>query len=750
MTISNLSKPIILIAACLATYIVEAKTDLFSAMQQHREPKARGASSSRLAIVRITDAARAHDVANEVNEVQRDRGTLLLVEATDSQLEALAKKPWIADISYREGRVRPMMDKVRSSVAADKVQAGTEVVDGRRYLGAGVLTALVDQGLDPNHLNFTDAEGKSRFEAVWTYNENDGTYTEYIGDDAIAGCSTDMPSAFHGTYTCGIMAGSYDGKATVALSDANGTVSVLEGNMPYRGIAPEARIVGGVGVLADANIISAVENIIDYSKSVGLRPVINLSIGSPGGPFDLGDPLCAYLNEVGKEDAVIVAAAGNDGHKRMSIDKRFSATDMAPVLSFFDGLGDAGSESPRTLYLQVWSDDDRHPCVELVSYDPNAASECIKSVYTVTDDLVYLTTDPEQVDETTVYSSDLAAGFNGLFVSAREINEVNGRSCTIMMFSLSAAETNNGRLLGIRISGKPGERHYITTDGTLQLSGNNVPGAVNGNADLSISTMVCADNILSVGAYVSRTSSPCLNGSVRNIYNYFYDAADGAPAYFSSYATLPDGRNYPTVTAPGNEVISSYSRYYTSQLSDAQLGGFTAKATDANGVQHYWQSECGTSAATPVVAGVVATWLEADPTLTTADVIDIISKTAVSDSYTQNVGPKAKWGYGKIDALAGLNEVLSRKAGVDGIIADNSEQIRVLRNGNEFTVSVFGASHIAVKVYDIAGRLHAVATDNGENLNLDLGTMLSGIYIINVEADLHGSAMHRTIKAAIK
>jgi subtilisin family serine protease len=69
----------------------------------------------------------------------------------------------------------------------------------------------------------------------------------------------------------------------------------------------------------------------------------------------------------------------------------------------------------------------------------------------------------------------------------------------------------------------------------------------------------------------------------------------------------------------------------------------------------------GTSMAAPVAAGITALWLEAYPNLTTADVRYIIQETAKTDEFTESfiTTPNRYWGYGKIDALAGLQLIES-------------------------------------------------------------------------------------------
>ena len=61
--------------------------------------------------------------------------------------------------------------------------------------------------------------------------------------------------------------------------------------------------------------------------------------------------------------------------------------------------------------------------------------------------------------------------------------------------------------------------------------------------------------------------------------------------------------------------------------------------------------------ATPVVTATIALWLEADPSLTTEDIRDIIRKTSAMDNFTGST-PNGVYGYGKIDALAGIKYIL--------------------------------------------------------------------------------------------
>ena len=76
----------------------------------------------------------------------------------------------------------------------------------------------------------------------------------------------------------------------------------------------------------------------------------------------------------------------------------------------------------------------------------------------------------------------------------------------------------------------------------------------------------------------------------------------------------------------------------------------------------------GTSMSTPCVAGIVALWLEADPTLTCAEIKEIMSSTAINDEFT--TASPDKFGKGKINALAGIQKILGVSLGVKDIEND--------------------------------------------------------------------------------
>ena len=160
---------------------------------------------------------------------------------------------------------------------------------------------------------------------------------------------------------------------------------------------------------------------------------------------------------------------------------------------------------------------------------------------------------------------------------------------------------------------------------------------------------------------------------------------------------------------------------------------FQAKA-DVNGRTYYWKQETGTSMSTPFVAGSIALWLEADPSLTLEDIYDIIDKTAVRDSQVSG-GNKVQWGAGKFDALAGLKEVINRReAGVKGISADNRNDRLIVSEitPGQFNIFVGNAGTLNVNLYSMAGNKVFGKTFGGNEANVDFSNLSHGIYLLKV------------------
>ena len=80
-----------------------------------------------------------------------------------------------------------------------------------------------------------------------------------------------------------------------------------------------------------------------------------------------------------------------------------------------------------------------------------------------------------------------------------------------------------------------------------------------------------------------------------------------------------------------------------------------------------YDAKSGTSMSCPTVSGIIALWLQADPTLTLDEIKEVLAATSRNDEFT--AASPIKWGYGKIDAAAGI-EYIKRTTAVNNIESD--------------------------------------------------------------------------------
>jgi subtilisin family serine protease len=148
-----------------------------------------------------------------------------------------------------------------------------------------------------------------------------------------------------------------------------------------------------------------------------------------------------------------------------------------------------------------------------------------------------------------------------------------------------------------------------------------------------------------------------------------------------------------------------------------------------NSRDYYWESEQGTSMAYPVAAGTVALWLQADPTLTTEDVMNVIKQTSVQDEAT--LANPVKAGAGKINALAGIKYILGLNS-VNSIAVDSADKMLVTSAGqNEWQVYVPGASAVKAALYSTSGQLVANVSANSDTAVINGNKLAKGIYILS-------------------
>lgn len=536
------------------------------------------------------------------------------------------------------------------------------------YDGTGVLLAVIDDGIDFQHIAFKDVNGNSRIKRAYVYNGSSETIYETISNSSP---TTDDSSSDHGTHTCSTAGGS-----SVIISGNNVTVTNNHANATYGGMAPGADLyLAGVNGLDDAKISNALGDIITYADTHNLPVVVSNSWGSQWGPHDgtgdFADVIATYFGD-NYPNHICLFAASNDGGKPKDNEG-----------GGYHIMGTASSSNPIRSILRsdYYTNSDAGyyysgPIANAWCRSTNVSSMGCK-VYVLdanTGDVLKTVTVTPTTNGATV--SGLSTYFNGTLYALKDY--VNSNKTQVMLFTNGLKSRNtytitrNGETyyksnytLAVEFYPTNGSAtidvwggnycyftNYLTTEGLTWM---------NGSDDMCVSDEATDPNVISIGAYVSKNVIKDYNGTTHS-YTSVYTIDD--IAYFSSYATAnasPTGLQYPWITAPGARLVAGvnhYSPVYTTGSSDYDL---REDRVNTNTTYPYAAME-GTSMATPTAAGIVALWLQAakevGKQMTIDDIKEVMQQTAINDYYTTS-GPNAShFGNGKIDALAGIKYIL--------------------------------------------------------------------------------------------
>lgn len=612
-----------------------------------------------------------------------------------SSIVALADDNDVEEIDAGQ-EVRTMMDNVRTLTNVDAVHSATGI--DTAYKGNGVLVGIIDAGFDFRHPNFRDSNGKSRIRAVWDQNnfmQTNSSYgygKEYLTGEELASVSRDMELTgdTHGTHVAGIATGSYDGS--------------------YLGVAPEADIVLVSTNKTEQGIIDGLDWLLKYAEKAQKPISINLSIGTVLGFKDGTDAFTVLTDNLmkGQKGKILSIAAGNEGHRRSTL-KGTLGKDNQMMKSFWilpsynrDNLfveGVAGSEYTLTLSLKDKNTDE--------TYFTKSFESGKRQSY--------------RIDDFGTQSTD--NGSMSVYVSA---NPANGNPYFSVNLVYGMPENETWEIVLKSENG----RYMINSDhGEFGSSGRE--GYTEGTNACTIAATATGFNSVAVGAYVSKTSYNDLSG---NTHEKPWTQGDIYP--LSGKGPTFDGRIKPDVTASGAAVVSSFNSYASGYyVKDADK---VATVKDPTYNRTYtWGTASGTSMATPVVTGIIALWLEAEPSLTYEDVMSTIKETSMHDRFTGDV-PDGIFGQGKIDALAGLKHILQMSSISH---ADAEKPSYSYADGILHLTTTDRIDRI--EVYRTDGT--KVVSQNGNANEIRLPLKSGGIYIVKVT---HGSAVE-TMKLVI-
>lgn len=590
--------------------------------------------------------------------------------------------------------VRKKMDNARAATKVDDVLSSTGL--SQPYKGKDVIVGIVDGGFEYGHINFYNTDATElRVKRVWdqdasgTSPEGYNYGTEYTTTSAMLNARYDIRQESHGTHVAGIAAG-----ADRALDNK------------YYGVAPESDIVL-VSYIEDsdnASILDGLTYIYNYADEVGKPCVANLSLGSHIGPHDGTSYFDSGCDELLGPGKLLVGAAGNEGADPLHVSKNFTPEDntLKTFFNFFksnDLYGEA----------DIWGDTDKDYTVQIVVYNSSTGAETYTSSGF----------NANQTARQTITLSSATHGASGKVIINSKKDSKNSKGNVFVVTELISLKTSHH--IGIRITATEGTVHAWADDYWSVFSDKNIEGWTDGDYNYSVGEIGgTGKRIISVGSYITKD----------------YPSV-GSLSSFSSIGPTTDGRMKPEITAPGSVITSSFSSYAVASDSYYRLSVVTRPII--NGVQYYYGALEGTSMASPHVAGILATWLEAKNDLTPEEVKSILQSTAINDGYTGSILPDGNntWGYGKINAWEGIKKCLSYTS-VDKPNAPGKKLMvyKPLNENNVYISFPKEDKNVNVYIFDVNGRKiyenrYDVVNPTGL-YSIDINNFEIGAYILRV------------------
>lgn len=564
------------------------------------------------------------------------------------------------------------------------ITQGVPAVSGGNvtYDGTGVVVGVIDLGIDFNHVAFQNpTTGATRIKQAITFTSASNNAIVTSEASEIAKLTTGNTANSHGTHTSATTAGSYSYAP---------------------GMAPGADLVLAdcSNSLSDAHIIASAKAIASYARSVNKPCVINVSLGSIAYFHDGSEANASAFSSLAQATGtpvVFCVAAGNDGNSPRSIKQTLNSGNTLKTV-----MG--------TRYR--WEENDW----------ANYADGLSAFIYAT--DGKEFTVEYKAVDVTTGEAYPLGTGTeckqlvnnNGSTVSlSTTVTKNKSNNKYYVNLSKGACHfTENNLRLGIFVTAGSDNQEFVITSDKSNLIGEeyantqsdyNLPGYTDGNADMSINVIACSDDVISVGSYMDREYWSSIDGYGHYVQSYNQYGV-GSIAPYSSYGVDDTGVARPDILATGTYIASAYNAYDNTYFTGDGINnrtpiddkkGYITKVLQGAGIgdgqrPYFYGAMSGTSMATPMVTGIVALWMQKDPTLTTAGVRQLLQQTAIQDQFTSIAsnapsGNLVQAGLGKIDALRGIMalENASRTAEQSKLALDETLTMAANRNITTFS-----------------------------------------------------------------
>lgn len=557
-----------------------------------------------------------------------------------------------------------------------------------KYDASGTIVGVMDVGFDLTHPSFYNSDGtKYRIRRLWDMLAtdsignvpaiDDNIFSTSLGEHPTHGIigreyttteqlfskahSTDGAIAAHGTHTATTAAGSgFDGTQRTGYTLYAGSESmpdiVLVCNMvtSNKSCIPDSLQY----LYTSALDLLGFKYIFDYAKSVGKPCVINFSEGMTEDFYNqnLYEDVLRQLTGPGR---IIVSSAGNNGRNKSYLHR---TADQKSASSLFNG-------SKKYAEMIFCTPDSFN--IELSFKAQNAEPV----LYNVSSKISLK--DSAYIDTLTVGDIDYGI-YHIYYNNCHDTLQLGGE---LLLFPLNDNSLgSNGTSVSITIRGN--EEVFLCSDSFISTS--SFPSDAISYKNINYPSS--ANAVISVAANAYRPYITNYDGQKKE----YEDVIPGERSTYSSIGPSVKGNIKPDITAPGTNIVAGMSSFFLEANPKSSTVSWDTEHFDFNGRTYGWNSNSGTSMAAPVVTGIIAMWLTACPSLTKDNIIEVFSATANRIGDISSF-PNNEYGYGEIDALAGLNYIMEHFA------SDGIKEVTVAPEDNSHSVSF-------PYVYDLTGR----------------------------------------------
>jgi subtilisin family serine protease len=558
---------------------------------------------------------------------QCSAGDIASIKIPRDKIAALASQKFIQRIEASVNHFETLNDTMRVKSHINEVHQGLAPLL-QPYDGSGVIMGLVDAGIDLSHPDFQDSLGHTRVKWLWDMTKPDSANTplpygygqEWSNAEIDAGtCTHNGQDQFgHGSYVAGIATG--NGRAV--------------GH--FQGAAPGCDIIAVAFDFAAQDTVSRMAHAVNYifakANQLGKPCVINISIGDYLGSHDGLDLQSQFIKNLINQQCgrIVVAGCG----------------DIGTNYSYHLGNDPAAGDTTFTWFTYNTS---YHACyAQIFSNVPNFTG-------------VYFAVGADKVTPYYdfrgrtafhhssawgggVHTETLMNGANRIGVIQSVITIASPGVYSLEYFIVPDSTDYNWRFI------TTGNGHFDSWsfDWVWQNLPTSVacPDIVHYQTTDTNSTIVsglqCLDNVICVGQYFNTDR----HVDVNNTLQITTTDTSNAIAPNSGRGPTRDGRLKPDICAPGNHIISCGVLAF--------LPGMIANQPYKVAQGGYHITGGGTSASSPVVAGIGALFLQQNPNACWQDFKTALLTCATVDNYTWGPLPNNSWGYGKANAFSAL------------------------------------------------------------------------------------------------